>query len=94
MPSLAKTLSGTFKSHLKRICKASLPLSFRDVFDFVQILGVNYVWIDSLYIFQDSISDWEQELAKMSRVYTESWYILSISYKNEIYSTFHEPDVL
>lgn len=94
MPSSAKTLSGTFESHLKRICEASLPLSFRDAFDFARILGVNYVWIDSLCIIQDSTSDWEQESAKMSRVYAESWCTLSISYKNETHSTFHEPDVL
>ena len=33
-------------------------------------LGFRYVWIDSLYIVQDSASDWQRESSLMGSVYS------------------------
>ena len=56
----------------------SLPLSqlsptFADALDLTRSLGVEYIWIDSLCIIQDSKSDWEKESTMMSEVYGNSY---------------------
>lgn len=47
----------------------SLPQTFRDAVDLTASLSLQYLWIDSLCILQDSASDWERECALMSGVY-------------------------
>lgn len=54
--------------------KRSIPVGslsdvFREAIKFVNSLGIPYIWIDSLCIVQDEISDWEQESALMGDVY-------------------------
>ncbi|KAL4263514.1 hypothetical protein AB1N83_005098 [Pleurotus pulmonarius] len=46
-----------------------LPQTFCDAVKISRNVGVRYLWIDSLCIFQDSKSDWSQEAAKMRGVY-------------------------
>ncbi|KAH7370060.1 hypothetical protein BKA65DRAFT_386907, partial [Rhexocercosporidium sp. MPI-PUGE-AT-0058] len=43
----------------------TLPATFRDAVVITRLLGVKYLWIDSLCIIQDQLSDWEHESAKM-----------------------------
>ena len=47
----------------------SLPKTFIDAISAVKRLGVRYLWIDSLYIIQDSSVDWQAESSQMSEVY-------------------------
>jgi len=49
-----------------------LPRSFREAIRIVRYLGYQYLWIDSLCIIQDSVSDWTTEAAKMSAVYSNA----------------------
>ncbi|KAF2847419.1 HET-domain-containing protein [Plenodomus tracheiphilus IPT5] len=49
-----------------------LPQTFRDAIQVCQSLDVPYIWIDSLCIFQDSVRDWQEQAALMSRVYTNA----------------------
>ena len=44
-------------------------LTFQDAVYVAQRLGAQYLWIDSLCIFQDSESDWYAEAATMADVY-------------------------
>jgi hypothetical protein len=58
--------------------KRSIPLHrltplFRDALDITQRIGVEYIWIDSLCIIQDSKEDWAQESARMGEVYKNAW---------------------
>lgn len=46
-----------------------LPLTFRHAITVTLLLGIKYLWIDSLCIIQDSTSDWEAESAKMGDYY-------------------------
>lgn len=48
---------------------SSLPKTFRDAIQAARNLGMNYLWIDSLCITQDSKKDWERELAVMGDIY-------------------------
>ncbi|OBT80157.1 hypothetical protein VF21_00677 [Pseudogymnoascus sp. 05NY08] len=46
-----------------------LPKTFKDAIEITQRLGLDYLWIDSLCIIQDSVEDWQKESALMSSVF-------------------------
>ncbi|SPJ84155.1 related to tol protein [Fusarium torulosum] len=46
-----------------------LPKTFQDAFKIASWLKLDWLWIDSLCIIQDSISDWQNEASMMDRVY-------------------------
>ncbi|RAH53288.1 HET-domain-containing protein [Aspergillus piperis CBS 112811] len=48
---------------------AGFPATLRDAVLVTRALGIRYLWVDSLCIFQDDPSDWEAEASKMSSVY-------------------------
>ena len=50
----------------------TLSKTFQDAVTICQELGVKYLWIDSLCIFQDSPEDWRYEAARMEQVYGNS----------------------
>lgn len=54
---------------LNSISIAELGHTFQDVIYTTTALGLQYVWIDSLCIFQDSKADWGQEAPRMGDVY-------------------------
>jgi hypothetical protein len=54
---------------LNSISIAELGQTFHDVIYATTALGLQYVWIDSLCIFQDLKADWEQEAPRMGDVY-------------------------
>lgn len=46
-----------------------LSQTFRDAIAIARELDIRYLWIDSLCIIQDDVTDWEAESAKMSSIY-------------------------
>lgn len=64
-----KLTSHTFEERLRGIPMADMPRNFRDAIVVTRILGIRYLWIDSLCIIQDSSEDWLQESAKMGEIY-------------------------
>lgn len=49
-----------------------LPQTVRDAIIWTRQLGLQYLWIDSLCILQDSQSDWEVELSTMADIYRDA----------------------
>lgn len=51
-----------------------LPKTFRDAMKIAWMLGYRYIWIDSLYIIQNSQSgrDWNKESRLMGRIYSNA----------------------
>lgn len=47
--------------------------NFADAIEVARRLGVQYIWVDSLCIIQDSREDWNREAPKMHQVYRGSW---------------------
>ncbi|KAI0465880.1 HET-domain-containing protein [Xylaria cf. heliscus] len=45
------------------------PATLRDAIIITRALGIRYIWIDALCIFQDSGQDWAQEAGRMRVVY-------------------------
>lgn len=64
-----KTTVATFEERQKKIPFSELPKTFQDAIIITRRLGIQYIWIDSLCIIQDSGADWEQEAARMGAVY-------------------------
>ncbi|KAI0377970.1 heterokaryon incompatibility protein-domain-containing protein [Hypomontagnella monticulosa] len=77
-----------FKKHLDRLQKgqpdAVLPPRYQGVFSLCRKLGVRYVWIDSLCIFQDSEDDFRHEASTMTEVYAGALCTLSLSWSSEL----------
>jgi hypothetical protein len=48
---------------------AELPRNYRDAIYTSKRLGIQFIWIDSLCIFQDSEDDWIEQAPQMSYVY-------------------------
>jgi hypothetical protein len=57
----------------------NLPILFRDVVKVARFLSIQYIWIDSLCIIQDSEQDWESEASTMHLVYSSSVCTVSAS---------------
>ena len=55
----------------------TLPKTFRHAIKLTRRLGIRYLWIDSLCIFQDSQEDWLNEAAKMADVYSNAYCNIS-----------------
>ncbi|KAF2745082.1 HET-domain-containing protein, partial [Sporormia fimetaria CBS 119925] len=62
----------TEESLLSGVAFEELPKTFADAVTATAILGIRYLWIDSLCIFQDDPSDWAREASLMEKVYSYS----------------------
>lgn len=58
---------------------AALPETLRDACSITLRLGVNYLWVDRLCIFQDSRADWNREAPRMAQVYKHAFCTISAS---------------
>ncbi|TVY80789.1 hypothetical protein LSUE1_G006736 [Lachnellula suecica] len=54
------------------ITVSSLPRTFRDAIVVARHLNIEYLWIDSLCIIQNSSEDWQTEVQLMEAVYSNS----------------------
>ncbi|KAK1976682.1 heterokaryon incompatibility protein [Colletotrichum cereale] len=69
---IIKCTEKTFPALREGISTSDLPATFRDALSATRSLGMAYIWIDSLCIFQDSRSDWSAESKTMLNVYQNS----------------------
>ena len=63
----------------KSIPNAEMMQTFRDAIQVTRRLKIQYLWIDSLCIIQDSNTDWLRESSLMSNVYKYSFCNLAAS---------------
>lgn len=54
-----------------------LPNTFQDAITVTRMLGLRYVWIDSLCIVQDDAQDWEREAAKMALIFEAAYLTIA-----------------
>jgi hypothetical protein len=66
------TTLATFEQRQREIRFSELPRTFKDAIIIARKLKIQYIWIDSLCIIQDSADDWEREAEKMGSVYRNS----------------------
>jgi hypothetical protein len=58
---------------------SDLPATYQDAIKMCQRIGIYFIWIDSLCIIQDNLTDWELESAKMGPVYQYSYITITAS---------------
>lgn len=63
------TTQGTLAARQGGIELDSLPKTFRDAIMVTRALDLQYIWIDSLCIIQDSRQDWTEQAPQMHRIY-------------------------
>ncbi|RDW85173.1 hypothetical protein BP6252_02763 [Coleophoma cylindrospora] len=73
-PTLTLESHETFQDNIPLL---DLPANFRDAICITRQLGIPYIWIDSLCIIQNSVTDWETESAKMGLVYQNAVVTIS-----------------
>jgi len=56
-----------------RIPLDHFPKTFREAVEAARRMGINYLWIDSLCIIQDSNGDWLKESVLMYQVYSNAF---------------------
>jgi hypothetical protein len=73
------TTQATLQAMKQGIPLSTLPRTFQEAVLISRDLGISYLWIDSLCIIQDSVSDWEQEASRMGYVYAYSYLTIAAS---------------
>lgn len=69
--------SRNWNTFLSSIPVLELPKTLRDAIQVTRRLGLRYLWIDSVCIIQDSMSDWERESSQMGSIYSNSMCTIS-----------------
>ncbi|KAE9364062.1 HET-domain-containing protein [Stipitochalara longipes BDJ] len=67
-----KLTTGTLQRLMDGVLVSELPQTFQDAIWVARELGAKFIWIDSLCIIQDCVSDWQQEASLMADVYQGS----------------------
>ncbi|KAI5790529.1 heterokaryon incompatibility protein-domain-containing protein [Pyronema domesticum] len=67
--TILRLLTDNIDSLAAGIPMSTLPKTFQDAIIITRNLGYRYIWIDSLCIIQDSLSDWRGCSASMGEIY-------------------------
>jgi hypothetical protein len=70
------TTSAALRDRKQSINLCDMPANFRDAILVIRVLGLRYIWIDSLCIVQDDKNDWQKEAQKMAHVYSSAYITL------------------
>lgn len=74
-----KLTKSNHAAYLMEIPWSTLPSIFHDAVAVCASLGIQYLWIDSLCILQDSPQDWQIESSRMSDVYRNAELVVGAS---------------
>lgn len=89
--AVIRLLNNSYQSFLLDIPFLELPKTFQDAVKFTLALQVEYLWIDSLCIIQDSNQDWLKEGQLMSSVYAQSFVNLAATSSRDSYGGLFFP---
>ncbi|USP82144.1 HET-domain-containing protein [Curvularia clavata] len=70
------TTTNNYTDHIDNI-PLPLPKTFMDAVSVTRKLGVEYLWIDSLCIIQDSVEDWSEQAPQMASIYGNAYCTIS-----------------
>ncbi|KAI1147352.1 HET-domain-containing protein [Nemania diffusa] len=66
-----------FDEFKQAISFSRFPKTFQDAIKICRALAVDYIWIDSLCIVQDSKEDWDIAGSMMDQIYANSWLTIA-----------------
>lgn len=74
---LIQTTSSTLHDRISGIPWDDLSSTFQDAMTTTRLLGLKYLWMDSLCILQDDQLDWSRESAAMASIYEVAQIVLA-----------------
>ncbi|CZR51356.1 uncharacterized protein PAC_01231 [Phialocephala subalpina] len=74
---ISQTTTKSLNNNHRAIALADMPSPFQDTVDVCRKLGIQYLWIDSLCIVQDSNEDWAAEAAQMGLYYSNALFTIA-----------------
>lgn len=85
------TLKSNIAAHRDGIPLGKLPRTFRETVHFTRLMGLRYLWVDSLCIIQDDMDDWRTQAAKMADIYSNAHLTIAAAHaegpRNGLYSS-------
>ncbi|KAF2785801.1 HET-domain-containing protein [Melanomma pulvis-pyrius CBS 109.77] len=76
---MIKTTDSNIKDHLQGVGWEALSKTFQHAIIVTQLLGLRYLWIDSLCIIQNDRNDFHAECARMHIIYLNCYCMISAS---------------
>ncbi|KAG4431247.1 hypothetical protein IFR05_013269 [Cadophora sp. M221] len=83
-----QTHKSTFGDRILDIPWGSLSKTFQDAVTTTRLLGLKYLWIDSLCIIQDDAEDWARESGSMASIYDGAQIVIAVSDSSNGYEGF------
>ena len=74
-----KATATTMPLLMAGISTVDLPKTFRDAIKITKLLGIRYLWIDSLCIRQGDVQDWDLESSRMGSVFRNAYLTIAAS---------------
>jgi hypothetical protein len=76
---LISTTTASIEAHCKAIKFDDLPKTFQHAVVVTRELGIQFLWIDSLYIIQDDAEDWLREAKYIEKVFALAYCTIAAS---------------
>ncbi|CAI9634103.1 unnamed protein product [Alternaria burnsii] len=76
-PQQIKLTKRTEETLKQGIALSSLPKTFQDAIAVTRLFQIQYIWIDSLCIFQDDLHDWAAEASRMRNIYSKADFCIA-----------------
>jgi hypothetical protein len=76
-PQRHRTERNRIQRHVHALPMEGLPKSLQDAILLTRVLGIQYIWIDSLCIIQDCDEDRDREMARMANIYKNAIFTIS-----------------
>jgi hypothetical protein len=80
---VTKTTSENLEEYKYAIPEINLTKTFRDAVDICRRLNIDFLWIDSLCIIQNSESDWREQSAQMASIYQNAHLTIAATKSSE-----------
>lgn len=82
--NLTTTLE-TLTTRLEGIPWDKIPNTLQQAMRLTQLLGIRYIWIDSLCIIQNDGPDWRYHASQMASIYENAWIVLSATASSAVH---------
>jgi hypothetical protein len=82
------TTKQTLEERKRNIPWGTMARSFQNAIRLLTKIGIRLIWIDSLCIVQDDLSDWETESAKMAAIYSQARLTIADTIPSDDNSSF------
>lgn len=86
-----KTTRSRLSQYMEGISMADLPQTIQDAITVCRMLNVPYLWVDSLCIVQDDVTDKTREIPLMALIYRHSLLTISAACAHSVFDGFLHP---